>query len=157
LRRGCSDKNFIPSTKEVCYHCYDLNGCNRWPIRSCYHCSSLETPECANWQQNDMNIKRTNCTHPNELCVSTVVEKLAFKYTIRGCASHIPECTANDPYCVRCNGSLCNYHPTSWPLTSTHISYHSIANVQRNGQGQSIKNSLSLALVQILSFLFILR
>lgn len=59
-------------------------------------------------------MKISNCTASTELCVSTVVSRLQSVYTVRGCAGEVPECSSNDPYCVRCNGSLCNSIPTVW-------------------------------------------
>ncbi|XP_068159132.1 uncharacterized protein [Drosophila tropicalis] len=119
LRRGCADADFIPATDqgETCQLCRSSDNCNRYSVRSCYRCNSQEQDDddCA-----EMNLPSamtiSNCTDPMELCVSTVINRLNLIYTVRGCASQVPECSANDPYCVKCNGSLCNNVPTQWAI-----------------------------------------
>ncbi|XP_064540645.1 uncharacterized protein LOC135430021 isoform X1 [Drosophila montana] len=114
LRRGCADANFVAGAGEACQLCRSGDGCNRWSVRSCYRCNSQEQgDDCAAMEQ-PMGMTLSNCSRPAELCVSTVISRLQLVYTVRGCAGEVPECSANDPYCVRCNGSLCNNAPTKW-------------------------------------------
>ncbi|XP_017870269.1 PREDICTED: uncharacterized protein LOC108618678 [Drosophila arizonae] len=114
LRRGCADANFLPGSGEACQLCRSSDGCNRWSVRSCYRCNSLEHGDDCAAMQLPSAMALSNCSSPAELCVSTVLSRLQLVYTVRGCASEVPECTANDPYCVRCNGTLCNSVPTKW-------------------------------------------
>ncbi|XP_075153580.1 uncharacterized protein LOC142227116 [Haematobia irritans] len=111
VRRGCADDEFQKSRQshEACYFCQDSSSsaCNRFPVRTCYSCSSLEEEDCALMTYPDTTNKR-NCSSHDDICVSTVASKLKLAYVLRGCASHLEECTKNDPLCVRCNGSLCN-------------------------------------------------
>lgn len=103
----------LAEKEEICYKCSDANGCNKTPVRTCYRCSSLEIEECSNWNE-PTRIARQNCSSPEELCVSTLLTKFNLVYTVRGCASQVAECTESDPFCVRCNGSLCNSEPINW-------------------------------------------
>ncbi|ALC49098.1 CG15773 [Drosophila busckii] len=114
IRRGCADASYEPRAGEACQLCRSGDACNRNSIRSCYRCNSQEQgDDCAAMlQPSAMNI--SNCSSPTELCVSTVLSRLQLVYTVRGCAADVPECSANDPYCVRCNGSLCNSAATLW-------------------------------------------
>ncbi|KAM8718408.1 hypothetical protein ACLKA7_001597 [Drosophila subpalustris] len=122
LRRGCADADFLPAAGEACQLCRSGDTCNRWSVRSCYRCNSQEHgADCAEMlQPAEMTV--SNCTHPTELCVSTVISRLQMVHTVRGCASEVPECTSNDPYCVRCNGTLCNVAPTLW--ATKHATQH---------------------------------
>ncbi|XP_055839289.1 uncharacterized protein LOC129907216 [Episyrphus balteatus] len=113
LWRGCGSDIPQPRTNQICYQCRDANGCNRQSIRSCYKCSSINDPECANWMDIS-NITASNCTHRDEKCVTTLVSRLNLVYTLRGCASQVSECTESDPFCERCEGSLCNDGPKIW-------------------------------------------
>ncbi|XP_073822477.1 uncharacterized protein [Musca autumnalis] len=111
VRRGCADAEFYatPRAGDACYFCRDSTStaCNRYPVRTCYSCSSLDDEDCATMQYVD-TMNQRNCSSHDDLCVSTVVSKLQLTYVLRDCASHLSECTNNDPLCVRCNGSLCN-------------------------------------------------
>ncbi|XP_017135616.1 uncharacterized protein LOC108151488 isoform X1 [Drosophila miranda] len=121
LRRGCADADFSPSDNggERCQFCRNSDGCNRWSVRSCYRCNSQEQDDDCAAMTNPEAMTVSNCTNPVELCVSTVISRLDLVYTVRGCAGEVPECSANDPYCVRCNGSLCNAAPTLWTAERT--------------------------------------
>ncbi|KAM7352523.1 uncharacterized protein ACRADG_005002 [Cochliomyia hominivorax] len=117
VTRGCADKQFYARyanssliQNEACYLCRDAHGCNRFSARTCYSCSSLEQKDCS-LMSSIKNIPQRNCSSYDDLCVSTIVSKLQHDYVLRGCASHLAECTTNDPLCVRCNGSLCNTIP----------------------------------------------
>ncbi|XP_060664127.1 uncharacterized protein LOC132796827 isoform X1 [Drosophila nasuta] len=115
LRRGCADASFVPGGEgEACQLCRSGDNCNRWSVRTCYRCNSLESDEDCAQMLNPNAMSVSNCSHATELCVSTVISRLQMVHTVRGCAGEVPECTANDPYCVRCNGSLCNVAPTLW-------------------------------------------
>lgn len=115
LRRGCADSDFAPAPLgESCQLCRDADACNRFSVRTCYRCSAqAQDDDCAAMELPTL-MTTSNCSGPAELCVSTVVSRLDGIYTMRGCAGQVPECSANDPYCVRCNGSLCNDAPTLW-------------------------------------------
>ncbi|XP_017035331.1 uncharacterized protein [Drosophila kikkawai] len=116
LRRGCADEDFAPSPMgESCQLCRDGDSCNRFSVRTCYRCTAQDQDkeDCAAMELPTL-MTTSNCSGPAELCVSTVVSRLDGIYTLRGCAGEVPECSANDPYCVRCNGSLCNDAPTLW-------------------------------------------
>uniref|UniRef100_A0A1I8QD69 DUF753 domain-containing protein n=1 Tax=Stomoxys calcitrans TaxID=35570 RepID=A0A1I8QD69_STOCA len=115
VRRGCANDEFYSTRQndEACYFCHDstsTTGCNRFPIRTCYSCSSLDDEDCDLMTYADTANQR-NCSSHEDLCVSTVASKLQLTYVLRGCASHLEECTKNDPLCVQCNGSLCNDVP----------------------------------------------
>lgn len=114
MRRGCADADFMPGAKEVCQLCRNGDACNRWSVRSCYRCNSQNPEDDCALMIEPSAIPISNCTASTEMCVSTVVSRLQSVYTVRGCAGEVPECTSNDPYCVRCNGSLCNSIPTVW-------------------------------------------
>ncbi|XP_055389398.1 uncharacterized protein LOC129618587 [Condylostylus longicornis] len=102
LRRGCGFQS--TTNDEKCYHCFDENGCNRDTVRSCYKCTSTENINCKEWI--DLTeIEHEKCSSPEELCVVTKSSK---GYIVRGCETTTTECTAGDPDCKRCNGSLCN-------------------------------------------------
>ncbi|XP_065357482.1 uncharacterized protein LOC135951719 [Calliphora vicina] len=117
VTRGCADKKFYArygntsiADNEACHLCRDANGCNRTPIRTCYSCSSMDYKDCS-LMKSPINIARRNCSSYDDLCVSTLITKVQHTYVLRGCSSHLPECTDNDPLCLRCNGSLCNTIP----------------------------------------------
>lgn len=120
LRRGCVDAQFQPGPTEACYQCRGPDGCNRTPIRTCYSCSSLKDADCDLVTRRE-TLPTSNCSNAVELCVSTVVRRLDLVYVLRGCASEVPECTASDPYCMRCNGSLCNVLPIELQFTSRDV------------------------------------
>ncbi|KAH8404334.1 hypothetical protein KR222_007156, partial [Zaprionus bogoriensis] len=112
LSRGCVDADFVTRHGQACQICRNGDTCNRWSVRTCYRChSQQEGEDCATMMQpSKMGI--SNCTTSTELCVSTIVNRLQSVYTVRGCAGEVPECNYNDPFCVRCDGSLCNIAPT---------------------------------------------
>lgn len=124
VRRGCADDAFYSSLRssEACYLCRDSSttGCNRFPVRTCYACSSMDDEDCDLMNYPDTANQR-NCSSHDDLCVSTVVSKLQLAYVLRDCASHLAECTDRDPLCVRCNGSLCNGVPID--LTTTDLGH----------------------------------
>ncbi|XP_037727599.1 uncharacterized protein LOC119558287 [Drosophila subpulchrella] len=118
LRRGCADANFAPAgLGDSCQLCRDADGCNRYSVRSCYRCNAQDQDTDCAAMDLPSAMTTSNCSSPTELCVSTVVSRLDGIYTVRGCEGEVPECSANDPYCVRCNGSLCNDAPTLWRQT----------------------------------------
>jgi len=118
LRRGCADENFAPAGPgDSCQLCRDADSCNRYSVRSCYRCNAQDQDTDCAAMDLPSAMTTSNCSSPTELCVSTVVSRLDGIYTVRGCEGQVPECSANDPYCVRCNGSLCNYAPTLWRQT----------------------------------------
>ncbi|KAH8345297.1 hypothetical protein KR067_004359 [Drosophila pandora] len=123
LRRGCADTNFTPSAVgESCQLCRSSDTCNRYSVRSCYRCNGQdEDTDCASMALPSA-MTTSNCSSPTELCVSTVVSRLDGIYTVRGCAGQVPECSLNDPYCVRCNGSLCNVAATLWRKSQLQMS-----------------------------------
>lgn len=137
VSRGCADKKFYARIKnssssqenEACYLCRDANGCNRTPVRTCYSCSSMEDKDCALMSMAD-SIATRNCSSFDDLCVSTVVTKVQHHYVLRGCASHLAECTENDALCVRCNGSLCNNIPID--LSSVQVANYPATVIQGN-------------------------
>ncbi|XP_037961113.1 uncharacterized protein LOC119690180 [Teleopsis dalmanni] len=110
LRRGCSEEDENSDTAEVCYKCSQTDGCNNESVRTCYHCSSQLQPECAN-EPTLPAIDKRKCAFNDELCVSVVMSKMNYLYVVRDCASQVPECTENNPFCVSCNGTLCNNKP----------------------------------------------
>ncbi|EDV45928.2 LOW QUALITY PROTEIN: uncharacterized protein Dere_GG18779 [Drosophila erecta] len=115
LRRGCADADFAPAALgESCQLCRDADSCNRFSVRSCYRCSAHDQDADCAAMDLPAAMTTSNCSSPTELCVSTVLSRLDGIYTVRGCEGQVPECSANDPYCVRCNGSLCNDAPTIW-------------------------------------------
>ncbi|XP_041565427.1 uncharacterized protein LOC108149877 isoform X1 [Drosophila elegans] len=118
LRRGCADADFAPAALgDSCQLCRDADSCNRYSVRSCYRCNAQDADTDCAAMDLPPAMTISNCTSSTELCVSTVVSRLDGIYTVRGCESQVPECSANDPYCVRCNGSLCNDAPTLWRQT----------------------------------------
>ncbi|XP_061392056.1 uncharacterized protein LOC133327555 [Musca vetustissima] len=146
IRRGCADKEFFATRQpnEVCYYCSNSTqtGCNRFPVRTCYSCSSLDDEDCAEMMTPEI-IDQLNCSSQEDVCVSTVVTKLQLTYVLRGCASHLAECTDNDPLCVRCNGSLCNDVPID---LSTYVRRKQISvEVDVKVKGEAVMQQLSVA------------
>ncbi|XP_030378094.1 uncharacterized protein LOC115626772 [Scaptodrosophila lebanonensis] len=132
LRRGCADADFHPGDQEACQLCRSADGCNQWSVRTCYRCNSLEHGDDCGTMTQPSEMGRSNCTSATELCVSTVISRLDLIHTVRGCAGEVPECTSNDPYCVRCNGSLCNTASTLW--TEKALSVTSLSLLKSNSQ-----------------------
>ncbi|XP_055920492.1 uncharacterized protein LOC129952089 [Eupeodes corollae] len=159
LWRGCGSDAPPPKTNQICYECRDANGCNRQTIRSCYKCSSIKDPNCASWLDIS-NITVSNCTHRDEKCVTTLVSRLNLVYTLRGCDSQVDECTESDPFCDRCEGSLCNYGSKIWNPDEKLVKYRSWLRsylMQKNGSG-SLKLNNVLFLVQLsLGFYFLIH
>ncbi|XP_046812412.1 protein psiQ-like isoform X2 [Lucilia cuprina] len=167
VTRGCADEKFYErygnasiAGQQACYLCRDANGCNHTPVRTCYSCSSIDNRDCS-LMTSPLYIARRNCSSYDDLCVSTVITKAKHTYVLRGCSSHLAECTNNDPLCVRCNGSLCNTIPIDLSLNED-VQLPLIWD--KNGEGiidgksggiRKVSQELKLYLISIVLFNFL--